>query len=362
MTSALFSPIKLADLQLANRIAVSPMCQYSANDGVADDWHMTHLGMLANSGASFLVVEATHVERHGRITHGCLGLYSDACEAALQRVVNHCHRIGQAKLAIQLAHAGRKASAQRPWEGGKALSEAEDPWPTIGPSALPFGPGWHTPRVATEADMARVRTAFADAAKRALRIGFDAVELHFAHGYLLHSWLSPLANKRNDEWGGSLASRMRFPLDVVRAVRAVVPRGVPLGARITGSDWADGGLTPDDAVTLGKALKDVGLDYIDVSSGGATAEIRTPTRPGYNAPIAERLRGETGIVGMITTAKQAEAIVTEGKADMVALARAFLDNPHWGWHAAQALSADVARPVQYQRSAPKLWPGAASRD
>ena len=236
MTSALFSPIKLADLQLANRIAVSPMCQYSANDGVADDWHMTHLGMLANSGASFLVVEATHVERHGRITHGCLGLYSDACEAALQRVVNHCHRIGKAKLAIQLAHAGRKASAQRPWEGGKALSEAEDPWPTIGPSALPFGPGWHTPRVATEADMARVRTAFADAAKRALRIGFDAVELHFAHGYLLHSWLSPLANKRNDEWGGSLASRMRFPLDVVRAVRAVVPRGVPLGARITGSD------------------------------------------------------------------------------------------------------------------------------
>jgi 2,4-dienoyl-CoA reductase-like NADH-dependent reductase (Old Yellow Enzyme family) len=365
MTSALFSPIKLADLQLANRIAVSPMCQYSANDGVADDWHMTHLGMLANSGASLLVVEATHVERHGRITHGCLGLYSDACEAALQRVVNHCHRIGKAKLAIQLAHAGRKASAQRPWEGGKALSETEDPWPTIGPSALPFGPGWHTPRVATEADMARVRTAFADAAKRALRIGFDAVELHFAHGYLLHSWLSPLANKRNDEWGGSLASRMRFPLDVVRAVRAVVPRGVPLGARITGSDWADGGLTPDDAVTLGKALKDVGLDYIDVSSGGATAETRTPTSPGYNAPIAERLRRETGIVvrtvGMITTAKQAEAIVTEGKADMVALARAFLDNPHWGWHAAQALSADVARPAQYQRSAPKLWPGAALR-
>jgi 2,4-dienoyl-CoA reductase-like NADH-dependent reductase (Old Yellow Enzyme family) len=366
MTSALFSPIKLADLELANRIAVSPMCQYSANDGVADDWHMTHLGMLANSGASLLVFEATHVERHGRITHGCLGLYSDACEAALERVINHCRRIGEAKLAIQLAHAGRKASAQRPWQGGKALSEGQDPWPTIGPSALPFGAGWHTPRAATEADMARVRTAFADAAKRALRIGFDAVELHFAHGYLLHSWLSPLANKRNDGWGGSLAGRMRFPLDVARAVRAVVPPGVPLGARVTGSDWADGGLTPDDAVALGKALKDIGLDYIDVSSGGATAEIRTPTSPGYNVPIAERLRRETGLVvrtvGMITTAKQAEAIVIEGKADMVALARAFLDNPHWGWRAAQALSADVARPVQYQRSAPKLWPGAASQD
>ena len=365
MTSALFSPIKLADLELANRIAVSPMCQYSANEGVADDWHMIHLGMLANSGASLLVIKATHVERHGRITHGCLGLYSDACEAALQRVVNHCHRIGKAKLAIQLAHAGRKASAQRPREGGKAPSEAEDLWPTIGPSALPFGPGWHTPRSATEADMARVRTAFADAAKRALRIRFDAVELHFAHGYLLHTRLSPLANKRNDEWGGSLASRMRFPLDVVRAVRALLPRGVPLGARITGSDWADGGLTPDDAVTFGNALKDVGLDYIDVSSGGLTAEIQTPTSPGYNAPIAERLRRETGIVvrtvGMITTAKQAEAIVAEGNADMVALARAFLDNPHWGWHAAQALSADVSRPLQHQRSAPKLWPGAALR-
>jgi NADPH2 dehydrogenase len=281
-------------------------------------------------------------------------------------VVNHCRRIGKAKLAIQLAHAGRKASAQRPWEGGKALSEGQDPWPTIGPSALPFGAGWHTPRAATEADMARVRAAFADAAKRALRIGFDAVELHFAHGYLLHSWLSPLANKRNDQWGGSLAGRMRFPLDVARAVRAVVPPGVPFGARATGSDWADGGLTPDDAVALGKALKDIGLDYIDVSSGGATAEIRTPTSPGYNVPIAERLRRETGLVvrtvGMITTAKQAKAIVIEGKADMVALARAFLDNPHWGWRAAQALSADVARPVQYQRSAPKLWPGAASQD
>ena len=365
MTSALFSPIKLADLELPNRIAVSPMCQYSANDGVADDWHMTHLGMLANSGASFLVIEATHVERHGRITHGCLGLYSDACEAALRRVVDHCHRIGTAKLAIQLAHAGRKASAQRPWEGGKALSESEDPWPTIAPSALPFGSGWHTPRAATEADMARVRTAFADAAKRAVRIGFDAVELHFAHGYLLHSWVSPLTNKRNDEWGGSLAGRMRYPLDVVRAVRAAVPRGMPLGARITGSDWADGGLTPDDAVTLGKALKEAGLDYIDVSSGGATAEIRTPTTPGYNVPIAERLRRETGIavrtVGMINGAEQAEDIIAGGKADMVALARGFLDDPHWGWHAAQALGAEVKRPLQYQRSAPSLWPRAALR-
>src|SRR6202167_3260021 len=181
MTSALFSPFRLADLELANRIAVSPMCQYSADDGVANDWHMTHLGMLANSGAGLVVVEATHVERRGRITHGCLGLYSDDCEAALERVVDHCRRIGTAKLGIQLAHAGRKASAQRPWEGAKALSEGEDPWPTLAPSALPFGPGWHTPRAMTEEDMARVRAAFTDAAKRAVRIGFDAVELHVAH-------------------------------------------------------------------------------------------------------------------------------------------------------------------------------------
>jgi 2,4-dienoyl-CoA reductase-like NADH-dependent reductase (Old Yellow Enzyme family) len=365
MTSALFSPIKLADLELANRVVVSPMCQYSADDGVGNDWHMTHLGMLANSGAGMLVVEATHVERRGRITHGCLGLYSDDCEAALERIVYHCRRIGSAKLAIQLAHAGRKASAQRPWEGAKALSDNEDPWPTIGPSALPFGPGWHTPRAMTEDDMARVTAAFTGAAKRALRAGFDAIELHFAHGYLLHSFVSPLSNKRNDDYGGSFEGRMRFPLDVVRSVRAVVPRGMPLGARITGTDWVEGGLTADDAVATGKALKAAGLDYIDVSSGNITPESRWPNDPGFNVPFAERVRRECGIavraVGMIVNAKQAEAIIAEGKADMIALARGFLDDPHWAWHAAQTLGADVARPVQYGRTAPKLWPGATLR-
>jgi 2,4-dienoyl-CoA reductase-like NADH-dependent reductase (Old Yellow Enzyme family) len=205
MTSVLFSPIRLAGLELANRIVVSPMCQYSANDGVASDWHMTHLGMLANSGAGLLVIEATHVERSGRITHGCVGLYSDACEAALERVILHCRHIGTAKLGIQIAHAGRKASAQRPWEGAKALPEGQDPWPTIAPSALPFGPGWHTPRAMTEQDMAHVRDRFVDAANRSVRLGFDAIELHLAHGYLLHSFVSPLANKRNDEWGGARA-------------------------------------------------------------------------------------------------------------------------------------------------------------
>jgi len=365
MTSALFSPIRLADLELPNRIAVAPMCQYSADDGAATDWHMTHLGMLANSGAGLVVLEATHVERHGRITHGCLGLYSDACEAALERVVNHCRRIGTAKLGIQLAHAGRKASSQRPWEGAKALEPNQDPWPTIAPSALPFGPGWHTPAAMTEDDMTRVRTAFTQSARRAVRLGFDAIELHLAHGYLLHSFVSPLSNKRNDQWGGTPDGRMRFPLDVARAVRAVVPSGTPLGARITGTDWVEGGLTADDAVALAKALKSEGLNYLDVSSANITPDSRWPSEPGFNVPIAERVRRESGIatraVGMIANAKQAEAIVAEGKADMVAMARAFLDDPHWGWHAAQALSAEVARPLQYARTAPKLWPGAAMR-
>ncbi len=365
MPSALFSPIKLADLTVPNRIVVAPMCQYSANDGVGNDWHMTHLGMLANSGAGLLILEATHVERHGRITHGCLGLYSDACEDAVARIVAHCRRIGSAKLGIQLAHAGRKASSQRPWEGAKALQPDQDPWQTIAPSALPFGPGWHTPRAMTEDDMGHVRRCFTDSAKRAVRAGFDAIELHFAHGYLLHSFVSPLSNKRNDEWGGGMENRMRFPLDVVRDVRAAVPRGIPLGARITGTDWVEGGLTGADAVTLAKALKKAGLDYVDISSGNITPESRWSTDPGFNVPVAEQVRREAGIatrvVGMIAGARQAEAIIAEGKADMIALARAFLDDPHWGWHAAETLGADVTRPVQYARSAPALWPGAAVR-
>ena len=365
MSSVLFSPIKLADLTLPNRIVVAPMCQYSADDGVANEWHMTHLGMLANSGAGLVIIEATHVERHGRITHGCMGIYSDHCEAALTRVIDTCHRVGSAKFGIQLAHAGRKASSQRPWEGAKALPADQDPWPTIGPSAVPFGPGWHTPRAMNEDDMARVRKAFADAAKRAVRVGFDAIELHFAHGYLLHSFVSPLSNKRNDEYGGSLAGRMRFPLEVVRDARAAVPRHIPLGARISGTDWVEGGLNGDDAVALGKELKAAGLDYIDVSSANITPDSRWPTEPGFNVPFAERVRRECGIpvraVGMIVNAKQAEEIVTEGKADMIAMARAFLDDPHWAWHAAQALGAEVPRPVQYARTAPTLWPGAALR-
>jgi NADPH2 dehydrogenase len=362
MPSTLFSPFNLGGVTLDNRIVVSPMCQYSAVDGCATDWHLAHLGMLANSGAGLVIVEATGVERHGRITHGCTGLYSDDTEAAMRRVVDLCRRTGAAKLGIQIGHAGRKASAQRPWEGGGALKPGQDPWDTIAPSALPFGPGWHTPRAMAADDFARVKHAFVTAAERAVRIGFDTIELHGAHGYLLHSFMSPLSNRREDEYGGTLENRLRFPRELVEAVRQAVPRTIALGARITGSDWAEGGLTPADAVFCTKTLKAAGLDYVDVSSGGVTTDIRTPATPGYNVDIAAEIRATgiaTRVVGMIVTPQQAEAIVSEGKADMVALARAFLDAPHWGWHAAQVLGADVKRPNQYLRAAPALWPGAA---
>jgi 2,4-dienoyl-CoA reductase-like NADH-dependent reductase (Old Yellow Enzyme family) len=360
--SVLFSPIKLGAVELHNRIVVAPMCQYSALDGCATDWHFAHLGMLANSGAGLVIVEATHVERHGRITHGCMGLYSDDCEAALKRIVDFCRRAGTAKLGIQLAHAGRKASAQRPWQGGGPLEPGQDPWQTVAPSALPFGPRWCIPRAMVAEDFARVRGAFAAAAERAVRIGFDAIELHMAHGYLAHSFMSPLSNRRADQYGGSWENRMRFPREIAETVRQVVPGTVALGARITGSDWLDGGLTAADAVVCAKVLKAAGLDYVDISSGGISPDARTPTTPGYNVDIAEQVRAtgvSTRVVGLIVTPQQAETIVSDGKADMVAVARAVLDNPHWAWHAAHALGADIERPNQYMRCAPSLWPGAA---
>jgi NADPH2 dehydrogenase len=367
MTSALFSPIKLAGLELPNRIVVAPMCQYSSDDGCANDWHLTHLGMLANCGAGLVIVEATHVERPGRITHGCLGLYTDANEAALARVIAHCKRIGLSKFGIQLAHAGRKASSQRPWEGGKGLkvNGGDQPWETMGSSAIPFGADWPTPREMTPKDFARAREAFVDSARRSVRIGFDAVELHMAHGYLLHSIASPISNKRTDQYGAGRQAGWRYIFETAEAVREAVPRHIPLGARMTGSDWTEGGLTPDDAVEFARGLQHAGLDYVDISSGGATADVRTPTTPGYNVPVAERVRREVGIatrvVGLITSPQQAEEIVRDGKADMVALGRAMLDDPRWAWNAARELGGEVARPPQYLRVSPKLWAGAAPR-
>jgi 2,4-dienoyl-CoA reductase-like NADH-dependent reductase (Old Yellow Enzyme family) len=360
--SKLFSPITLAGLALSNRIVVSPMCQYSATDGSATDWHMTHLGMLANSGAALVVVEATHVERHGRITHGCHGLYSDANEDAIRRVLLHCRRIGSAKFGVQLAHSGRKGSSQRPWEGGKGLTSGEDAWETIAPSPIAYGNDWPAPREATRADMERVRDAFVNSAKRAVAIGFDAIELHLAHGYLLHSFLSPVANVRKDEFGGSLENRMRYPLEVVRAVRAVVPKSIPFGARISASDWIDGGWTIDDSIKLCRALKSEGMDFICTSSGGIRADTRTPAEVDNNATLSDKIRREAGIatraVGLITAPQKAEEIVAKGQADQIAIARGFLDDPHWGWHAAKQLGADVARPDQYLRAGPQFWPPA----
>ena len=363
MTSKLFSPIRLARLDVPNRLVVSPMCQYSADDGSATSWHLAHFGVLSASGAGALILEATAVERIGRITHGDLGLYSDENEAALVRVIAHCRAHGFARLGIQLSHAGRKASAQKPWEGGKALAGGEPRWATIAPSALPFADGWHTPNAMSGADLERVRKAHAEATVRALRLGFDLVEIHAAHGYLLHQFLSAVSNRRTDDYGGSLENRLRYPLEVIRAVREAWPKERPLGVRITGQDWLEGGIEIEEAIRFAKALKSIGVDYVCVTSGGLTATAVLKIGPGYQTDLATTVKREAGIatraVGLIATPQQAESILADGKADMVALARAFLDNPHWGWQAARALNADVMRPVQYQRAAPEVWPGAA---
>jgi 2,4-dienoyl-CoA reductase-like NADH-dependent reductase (Old Yellow Enzyme family) len=311
-----------------------------------------------------VVVEATAVERSGRISHGCLGLYSDANEAALARVLDPARRVAApgTAFAIQLAHAGRKASCQAPFQGGKPLPRGEDPWPTVAPSAVPFADGWHVPEALDAKGLERIVGAFRQAAVRAVRLGFDAIELHGAHGYLLHEFLSPVSNRRNDSYGGSAENRMRLPLEVMQAVRGVVPRTIALGARITGSDWADGGLTVDDAVAFAKALKGIGTDYVCVSSGGNVATAKIPLAPGYQVPFAARVKAATGIatraVGLIATPEQAEAIIAEGQADFVALARAFLDDARWVWHAAERLGAEISYPPQYARVSRAIWPGA----
>ncbi|HEX3862011.1 MAG TPA: NADH:flavin oxidoreductase/NADH oxidase [Stellaceae bacterium] len=365
MPSHLFTPITLGGVTLDNRIAVSPMCQYSAVDGSANDWHQQHLGSLALSGAGLLILEATAVEAIGRITPACLGLYSDTNEAALERIVATCRRWGSAKLGIQLAHAGRKASSEVPWLGGKPLAVAEGAWPRAGASPVPFG-DWPAPEELDEAGLARIRDAFVVAARRADRLGFDLVELHGAHGYLLHSFLSPVANRRTDPYGGSVDNRMRFPLEVAAAVRAVWPRDKALGVRITGSDWIDGALTAADATAFARELERVGFDYVCVSSGGISPDARIEVGPGYQVPFAEAVKHGTSsiavqAVGMIVAPQQAEAIIASGQADCVALARAFLDDPRWPWHAADALGAGAACPPQYARSRAGLWPGAALR-
>ncbi len=360
--SKLFSPLKLRGLTLDNRIVVAPMCQYSADDGSATDWHIQHVGMLSHSGASLVVLEATGVEREGRITPGCLGLYSDENERALKRVVDSVRRYSKTPLGIQLAHAGRKASAAPPWQGAKPLRPEQGAWQTMAPSALPFDEGWHTPQALSRGEIDRIVESFARSAERARRIGLDEVELHCAHGYLLAEFLSPIANRREDEYGGSLENRMRLALRVAEAVRAVWPADKPMGARITGTDWIEGGFSTDEAVVLSRELKARGCDFICVSSGGIAGKVRPPVAAGYLLPHAERVKHEaevaTRAVGFIVTPQLAEAAIAEEKADMVALARAMLDDPRWGWHAAEALGAEASYPPQYERVRPSAWPGA----
>jgi 2,4-dienoyl-CoA reductase-like NADH-dependent reductase (Old Yellow Enzyme family) len=362
MTSALFTPITLGRLELTNRIAVSPMAQYSATDGCPGDWHLAHLGHLSYSGAGLLMTEATAVEPIGRGSHYCPGLYGEPQERAFKRIVDFCREFGNARIGVQLWHAGRKASARAPWAGRGPLPVAEGGWETVAPSAIAPDAASPAPRPLDEAGLQRVKNAFCDAAQRAVRAGFDVVELHSAHGYLLHQFLSPLSNRRDDGYGGDAKRRMRFPLEVAAAVRSVVPADRALGLRITAEDWAEGGFGIDDAVAYTGALKDIGCDYVCVSSGGLVANQKITVGPGYQVPFAEAVRKRTGIatraVGMITHPEQAEDIVQSGRADMVALGRAMLDNPRWGWHASEALGAKIRYPRQYERSGADAWPGA----
>jgi len=360
MTAQLFTALQIGGRSLANRITVAPMCQYSAVDGSMSDWHIMHLGSLAVSGASMLVMEATGVTPEGRITPNCPGLYSGANEAAMKHVADFVRGISPVLLGVQLAHAGRKASSHRPWQGHGPLRADEGAWTTLAPSPLPLAPGWPAPHEMSRAEMAVLTQAFIQAAQRAARIGLDFVELHSTHGYLLSEFLSPLANRRSDEYGGSLENRMRYPLEVFRAIRAAFPAGRFVGAKISGSDFAEGGWTPDEAVAYARALKAEGCAYVTVSGGGVVLDAKIPVGPGYQLPFAERVKKEAGIVtgavGLISDPQQAEAIIAGGQADFVSLARAMLFNPRWPQHAAVALGEDGNWPPQYERGSPKLWP------
>jgi len=359
MTTHLFSPISLNQVDLSNRIVVSPMCQYMANNGSANDWHLMHYGQLSMGAGGLLIFEATHIAPEARISHRCLGLYSDENESAIKRVVDFCKNHGAAKLGIQLAHAGRKASAHTPFEGVAPLGPDENPWLTLAPSALAYAPDWHIPQALSHDDLSKVKQQFVDSAKRAVRVGFDVIELHMAHGYLLHQFMSAISNQREDEYGGSASKRMRFPQEVFDAVRKVVPREVALGARISATDWVEGGGTPDEMVALAASLKSQGGDFVDVTSGQLDPGQKIAFGPGFNVPFTRRVREEAGLaamaVGMITRPQQAEDIVSSGGADMVAIARGMLDDPHWAWHAARELGAELEYPKNYQRCHPAVW-------
>src|SRR3954465_1865573 len=321
--SALFSPITLRGLTLPNRIMVAPMCQYSSEDGEANDWHFTHINSLALSGAAMFCIEATGVGAIGRITHGCLGLWNDATEAALKPILASVRKRSRTAVAMQLAHAGRKASSHVPWDGGQQILISEGGWQAEAPSALPHKEGEAAPRALDETGLKRVRDTFVAAARRAERLGIDALGLHCAHGYLLHQFLSPVSNKRTDQYGGTLQNRMRYPLEVFEAIRAAFPPDKPVGVKVSSTDWVEGGWDIDQTIAFVKELKARGVDWVDASSGGVSPLQKIPLGPGYQVPFAEAIKKATGVttmaVGLITEAQQAEDIVESGKADMVAL-------------------------------------------
>ena len=354
--SALFSPFALRKVTVANRIMVSPMCQYSAENGAATAWHMTHLGTLALTGAGLLCLEATAVEADGRITPGDLGLWNDATEDALQPILAAIRRYSKTVVAIQLAHAGRKASCRLPWQGGERLPLAEDGWVPHAPSAVSFNETDPPPQALNADGLDRVRVAFVAATHRAARLGIEAIEIHAAHGYLLHEFLSPLANHRSDEYGGALENRLRFPLEIFDAVRAAFPADRPVGVRVSATDWVEGGWDVEQTVAFAAELARRGVDWVTASSGGTSPRQRIPTTAGYQVPFARAIRDGAGVntvaVGLITDSQQAEAIVAGGEADLVALARGMLYDPRWGWHAAAALGAHVDAPPQYLRAPP----------
>ena len=357
--SHLFDPLSLRSLTLSNRIVVSPMCQYSSVDGFSNDWHFVHLGTRAAGGAALVMTEASAVTADGRISPQDLGIYDDRHVDGLAHCVRFIH--SQKTLAgVQLAHAGRKASTARPWDGGGAISTAAGGWEPIGPTAAPFADNYPTPRPATREDIAAIVAAFRAAARRALDAGFDVVELHAAHGYLIHEFLSPLVNARTDAYGGSYDNRLRLGLEIVDAVRGVWPERLPLFVRISATDWKDGGWDLEQAIELARRLRARGVDLVDCSSGGAVHDQQIAVGPGYQVPFAERIRREagvaTGAVGLITKAEQADAIISRGQADLVLLAREFLRDPYWPLHAAELLGHTVPWPPQYLRAAPRDTP------
>jgi 2,4-dienoyl-CoA reductase-like NADH-dependent reductase (Old Yellow Enzyme family) len=350
----LFQPLTLRSVTLRNRIGVSPMCQYSATDGLANEWHYVHLGSRAVGGAGLVMVEATAVSPEGRITPGCLGLWSDQHIEPLARIAKFLKQNG-AVAGIQIAHAGRKASADLPWRGGAHLSDEQGGWPPLAPSAIPFGGNLNKPpRALTEAGIRQVQNDFVATAQRALAAGFTWLELHAAHGYLFNEFLSPLANRRTDSYGGSFENRIRLLLDTARAIRKIWPENLPLAVRISAIDWMEGGWQIEDSIALAKLLKAAGVDLMDCSSGGIVPDAKIKVEPGYQVPFSEKIRHGAGIataaVGYITEPQQANDIVRNGKADLVLLARRMLVDPYWPAHAAKALGYKLTPPNQYARA------------